>query len=55
MKPGPPSLQKTADGKHQEKGCVKLISPFVEKTTEVNCLICSEGDFCLDILLHWYI
>lgn len=31
MKPGPPRLQKTADGKHREKGCVQLISPFVEK------------------------
>lgn len=47
MKPGPPSLQKTADGKHQEKGCVQLISPFMEKNTEVNCLICSEARLLL--------
>lgn len=45
MKPGPPTLQKTADRKHPEKDCVQLISPFVEKNTEVNCLICSEGLF----------
>lgn len=47
MKPGPPRLQKTADGKHREKGCVQLISPFVEKNTEVNCLICSEARLLL--------
>ena len=28
---GPPSLEKTADGKHEEKGCVRLIYPFVGK------------------------
>lgn len=42
MKPGPPSLENTADRKYQEKGCVQLISPFVEKNTKKSFICISE-------------
>lgn len=31
MKPGPPSLKNTADGQHQQRGCIWFISLFVEQ------------------------
>lgn len=55
MKPGPPSLENTADGQPRKGLYLISFSICGEKITKVNWLICSGGDFCLDILLHLYI